>query len=76
MLMKEEQTSPQLQSRSYRLAALDPDFFDLLGFADDAEGIWAQSRARGLKPHSSIEPAPEQDTPEGTAGAATRCSFA
>jgi hypothetical protein len=74
--MKEEQTSPQLKFRPYRLAALDPDFFDLLGFADDAAGIWAQLRARGLEPHSSIEPAPEQDTPEGTAGVATQCSFA
>jgi hypothetical protein len=74
--MKDEQTSPQLQSRFYRLAAVDSDFFDLLGFADDAEGVWAQSRARGLKPHSSIEPAPEQDTPEDTAGATTQCSFA
>jgi hypothetical protein len=74
--MKDEQTSPQLQSRSCHLAALDPDFFDLLGFADDAECIWAQSRARGVKSHSSIEPTPGQDTPEGTAGVATLCFFA
>jgi uncharacterized protein (TIGR00730 family) len=36
---------------------------DLFGFADDAEGIWAELLARGLKPHSSIELSAEQDKP-------------
>jgi uncharacterized protein (TIGR00730 family) len=36
---------------------------DLLGFAEDAEGIWAELLARGLKPCTSIELAKEQVTP-------------
>ena len=36
---------------------------DLFGFAEDAEGIWAELVARGLKPHTSIELAGEQDKP-------------
>jgi uncharacterized protein (TIGR00730 family) len=35
----------------------------LFGFAEDAEGIWAELLARGLTPHSSIELAAEQQTP-------------
>jgi uncharacterized protein (TIGR00730 family) len=35
---------------------------DLFGFAEDAEGIWTELLARGLKPHSSIELAEEQAT--------------
>ncbi|HET7811739.1 MAG TPA: LOG family protein [Steroidobacteraceae bacterium] len=36
---------------------------DLFGFAEDAEGIWSELLARGLKPHASIELAAEQDAP-------------
>ncbi len=36
---------------------------DLFGFAEDAEGIWAELLRRGLKPHSSIELAGEQEKP-------------
>jgi len=34
---------------------------DLFGYAEDAEGIWSELLMRGLKPHSSIELAEEQD---------------
>jgi hypothetical protein len=78
--MKDEQTSPQLQSRSYRLAALDPDFLLgdsmrgvrlLLEFSKADEmlrnagvrSIGAEMMAQGLKPHSSIALAAEQDKP-------------
>ena len=33
---------------------------DLFGYAEDAEGIWNELLARGLKPHASIELAAEQ----------------
>ncbi len=36
---------------------------DLFGYAEDAESIWRELLARGLKPHQSIELAPEQDRP-------------
>jgi uncharacterized protein (TIGR00730 family) len=36
---------------------------DLFGYAEDAEGIWAELLARGLKPHASIELEAEQATP-------------
>ena len=36
---------------------------ELFGFAEDAEGIWAELVARGLKPHASIELAREQERP-------------
>ena len=36
---------------------------DLFGFAEDAEGIWSELLARGLRPRSSIELAAEQDRP-------------
>jgi uncharacterized protein (TIGR00730 family) len=36
---------------------------DLFGFAEEAEGIWAELVARGLKPHTSIELAGEQEKP-------------
>jgi uncharacterized protein (TIGR00730 family) len=36
---------------------------NLFGFAEDAEGIWAELLARGLTPHASIELAAEQATP-------------
>jgi hypothetical protein len=42
---------------------VDPADLDLLGFAEDAEGIWSELLARGLKPKASIELAPEQETP-------------
>jgi hypothetical protein len=45
------------------LGMVDAADLDLFGFADDAEGIWVELLARGLKPHSSIELAPEQDRP-------------
>lgn len=28
---------------------------DLIGFAEDAEGVWAELLARGLRPHENIE---------------------
>jgi uncharacterized protein (TIGR00730 family) len=40
---------------------IDHADLDLFGFAEDAEGIWAELLARGLKPHESIELAPDQD---------------
>lgn len=54
--MKDEQTSPQLQCRSYRLGALDPDF--LLG--EFMRGVRFLLMTLGLEPHSSIELAAEQ----------------
>jgi hypothetical protein len=36
---------------------------ELFGFAEDAEGIWTELLARGLKPHSSIELTGEQARP-------------
>ena len=36
---------------------------DLFGFAEDAEGIWAELLSRGLAPHVSIELAQEQEKP-------------
>ena len=36
---------------------------DLFGFAEDAEGIWAELLARGLEPHVSIELTEEQEKP-------------
>jgi len=36
---------------------------DLFGFANDAEGVWEELLARGLKPHSSIELAADQEKP-------------
>jgi uncharacterized protein (TIGR00730 family) len=45
------------------LGMVDAADLDLFGFADDAEGIWAELLARGLKPHSSIELSAEQDKP-------------
>ena len=36
---------------------------ELFGFAEDAEGIWAELVARGLEPHVSIELAGEQEKP-------------
>jgi predicted Rossmann-fold nucleotide-binding protein len=45
------------------LGMVDRSDLDLFGFAEDAESIWAELLTRGLKPHSSIELAAEQDTP-------------
>jgi uncharacterized protein (TIGR00730 family) len=32
-----------------------PADLDLMGFADDAEGVWTELLARGLRPHENIE---------------------
>ena len=45
------------------LGMVDRADLDLFGFAEDAESIWTELLTRGLKPHSSIELAAEQDTP-------------
>jgi uncharacterized protein (TIGR00730 family) len=45
----------------YRM--IDRADLDLFGFADDAESLWSELLARGLEPHTSIELAPEQQTP-------------
>jgi uncharacterized protein (TIGR00730 family) len=42
---------------------VDAADLDLFGFAEDAESIWAELRARGLAPHSSIELSAEQEKP-------------
>jgi uncharacterized protein (TIGR00730 family) len=39
---------------------IDRGDLDLFGFAEDAEGIWTELLARGLKPNESIELTPEQ----------------
>lgn len=45
------------------LGMIDRADLDLFGFAEDAEGIWAELVARGLKPHSSIELEADQQGP-------------
>jgi len=45
------------------LGMVDRADLDLFGFGEDAESIWTELLRRGLKPHSSIELAAEQDTP-------------
>ena len=45
------------------LGMVDRSDLDLFGFGEDAEGLWAELLTRGLKPHSSIELAAEQETP-------------
>ena len=45
------------------LGMVDRADLDLFGFAEDAEGIWSELLARGLKPHASIELASEQESP-------------
>ena len=42
---------------------IDRADLDLFGFAEDAEGIWNELLARGLKPHASIELADDQERP-------------
>jgi predicted Rossmann-fold nucleotide-binding protein len=42
------------------LGMIDQADLNLLGFAEDAEGVWSELRARGLEPHSCIELASEQ----------------
>ena len=49
--------------RLVELGMVDRPDLELFGFAEDAEGIWTELLARGLKPHSSIELAEEQHTP-------------
>ncbi len=49
--------------RFIEFGMIDRADLSLFGFADDAESIWTELLARGLKPHESIELAPEQATP-------------
>jgi len=42
---------------------IDRTDLDLFGFAEDAEDIWRELLARGLKPHTSIELTADQATP-------------
>jgi len=49
--------------RLVELGMVDRRDLELFAFAEDAEGIWAELLARGLKPHASIELAEEQVTP-------------
>jgi uncharacterized protein (TIGR00730 family) len=49
--------------RLVELGMVNREDLELFGFAEDAEGIWTELLARGLKPHSSIELTEEQDTP-------------
>jgi len=42
---------------------IDRADLDLFGFAEDAEGVWAELVSRGLRPYSSIELAEEQRKP-------------
>ncbi len=46
--------------RLVEFGMVDRADLDLFGFAEDAEGIWSELLARGLKPHVNIELAPEQ----------------
>jgi hypothetical protein len=61
--MNVEKTSPQMDSASYRLAALDQDFL----LSDAMRGVrfllWTELLARGLVPDASIELAHEQEKP-------------
>ncbi len=49
--------------RLVEFGTIDRADLDLFGFADDAEGVWAELLARGLAPHVSIELASEQEKP-------------
>jgi uncharacterized protein (TIGR00730 family) len=49
--------------RLVELGMIDHADLDLVGFAEDAEGIWSELLSRGLAPQSSIELAAEQDKP-------------
>lgn len=49
--------------RLVEFGMIDRADLDLVGFAEDAEGIWSELLARGLKPESSIELAAEQERP-------------
>lgn len=49
--------------RFIEFGMVDRADLDLFGFAEDAEGIWAELLARGLKPSASIELAADQTTP-------------
>jgi uncharacterized protein (TIGR00730 family) len=42
---------------------IDRPDLGLFGFAEDAEGVWSELLARGLKPYASIDLAAEQDKP-------------
>ncbi len=50
-------------ARLAELGMVDREDLDLFGFAEDAEGVWAELLSRGLEPHSSIELAAEQVKP-------------
>ncbi len=49
--------------RLQEFGMVDPADLQLFGFAEDAEGIWAELLARGLVPDSSIELTAEQEKP-------------
>ena len=49
--------------RLVEFGMVDREDLDLFGFAEDAEGIWGELLARGLKPWSSIELASDQARP-------------
>jgi uncharacterized protein (TIGR00730 family) len=49
--------------RLVEFGMVDRADLDLFGFAEDAEGIWAELLARGLAPHASIELASDQEKP-------------
>jgi uncharacterized protein (TIGR00730 family) len=47
--------------RLVEFGMVDRGDLELFGFADDAEGVWAELLSRGLVPHASIELAEDQD---------------
>jgi uncharacterized protein (TIGR00730 family) len=49
--------------RLVEFGMIDRADLELFGFADDAESLWSELLARGLAPRTSIELAPEQQTP-------------
>jgi predicted Rossmann-fold nucleotide-binding protein len=49
--------------RLVEFGMVDRADLDLFGFADDAEGIWSELLARGLRPWSSIELTEDQAKP-------------
>jgi len=49
--------------RLVELGMVDRADLELFGFAEDAEGIWAELLARGLEPRASIDLADDQNKP-------------
>jgi uncharacterized protein (TIGR00730 family) len=49
--------------RMLEAGMIDRADLDLFGYAEDAEGIWAELLARGLRPHDSIELTADQEKP-------------